>query len=211
MRAITHWVLTTFTNPAGILILAALDSTLFFWLPFGVDAATIVFSMRGGTPWWAVALLATAGSLAGAAITFWMGNKAGDAGLDRLAPARHLEAARRRIRKTTHSAALATLSVIPPPFPFTPIVLAAGALDVKGSSFFATLAACRFARFGAEAYPGAPIRAADAGLARVSDRRKRRARVPGRWLDADGVHNRPPGALAPTVEAASAGLAAHQF
>lgn len=152
MRAITHWVLTTFTNPAGILILAALDSTLFFWLPFGVDAATIVFSMRGRTPWWAVALLATAGSLAGAAITFWMGNKAGDTGLDRLAPARHLEAARRRIKKTTRSAALATLSVIPPPFPFTPIVLAAGALDVKGSSFFATLAACRFARFGAEAY-----------------------------------------------------------
>jgi membrane protein YqaA with SNARE-associated domain len=152
MRALTHWVLTTFTNPLGILILAALDSTLFFWLPFGVDAATIVFSMRGVAPWWAVALLATAGSLGGALVTFWMGIKAGDAGLERLAPARHLEAARGRIKKTTRSAALATLSLIPPPFPFTPIVLAAGALEVKGSSFFATLAACRFARFGAEAY-----------------------------------------------------------
>ena len=152
MRAITHWVLTTFTNPAGILILASLDSTLFFWVPFGVDAATIVFSMRGGTPWWAVALLATAGSLIGAVVTFWMGSKAGDAGLERLAPARHLEAARRRIRKTTHSSALATLSLLPPPFPFTPIVLAAGALDVKWSSFFTTLAGCRFLRFGTEAY-----------------------------------------------------------
>jgi membrane protein YqaA with SNARE-associated domain len=66
MRTLTQWVLTTFTNPAGILILSALDSTLFFWLPFGVDAATVVFSMRGIAPWWAVALLATGGSIAGA-------------------------------------------------------------------------------------------------------------------------------------------------
>jgi membrane protein YqaA with SNARE-associated domain len=152
MRTVTHWVLTTFTSPTGILILAALDSTLFFWLPFGVDAATIVFSMRGIAPWWAVALLATGGSLAGALITFWMGGKVGDAGLDRFASVKHLESARSRIKKTTRAAALAALSLVPPPFPFTPIVLAAGALEVKSATFFATLAACRFARFGLEAF-----------------------------------------------------------
>jgi membrane protein YqaA with SNARE-associated domain len=134
------------------LILAALDSTLFFWLPFGVDAATVVFSMRGIAPWWAVALLATAGSIAGALLTFWLGAKVGDAGLERFAPAQHLESARHRIGRTTRSAALAVLSLAPPPFPFTPIVFAAGALEVKGPTFFATLAACRFARFGVEAY-----------------------------------------------------------
>ena len=152
MRTVTHWVLTTFTNPSGILVLAALDSTLFFWLPFGVDAATIVFSMRGIAPWWAVALLATGGSIAGALITFWMGGKVGDAGLERFASAKHLEAARARIKKTTRAAALAALSLVPPPFPFTPIVLAAGALEVRSAAFFATLAACRFARFGLEAF-----------------------------------------------------------
>lgn len=152
MRTITHWVLTTFASPIGILILAALDSTLFFWLPFGIDAATIVLSMRGVAPWWAVALLATGGSVAGALITFWMGDKVGDAGLERFAPARYLASARRRIKKTTRSGALAALSLIPPPFPFTPIVLAAGALKVKAAAFFATLVACRFVRFGLEAY-----------------------------------------------------------
>jgi membrane protein YqaA with SNARE-associated domain len=152
MRTITHWVLTTFASPIGILILAALDSTLFFWLPFGIDAATIVLSMRGVAPWWAVALLATGGSVAGALITFWMGNKVGDAGLERFAPARYLASARRRIKKTTRSGALAALSLIPPPFPFTPIVLAAGALKVKAAAFFTTLVACRFVRFGLEAY-----------------------------------------------------------
>jgi membrane protein YqaA with SNARE-associated domain len=152
MRALTQWVLATFTNPAGILVLAALDSTLFFWLPFGVDAATVVFSMRGRAPWWAVALLATGGSIAGALITFWMGRRVGDAGLERFASAGNLESARRRIKKTTRSSVLASLSLVPPPFPFTPIVLAAGALDVNAGHFFATLAACRFARFGIEAY-----------------------------------------------------------
>ena len=152
MRTITHWVLTTFASPIGILILAALDSTLFFWLPFGIDAATIVLSMRGGAPWWAVALLATGGSVAGALITFWMGHKVGDAGLERFAPARYLASARRRIKKTTQSGALAALSLIPPPFPFTPIVLAAGALKVKAAAFFTALVACRFVRFGLEAY-----------------------------------------------------------
>ncbi len=151
MRSLTQWVLTTFTSPVGILILATLDSTLFFWLPFGIDAATIVFAMRGAAPWWTIALLATVGSLAGSLLTFWMGAKVGDAGLERFVTHRHLESARRRIKKSTRTTALATLSLIPPPFPFTPILLVAGALEVRGATFFTTLAACRFARFATEA------------------------------------------------------------
>lgn len=152
MRAFTQWVLATFASPVGLLILAALDSTLFFWLPFGVDAATIVLAMRGVAPWWAVAALATIGSGAGAAITFWIGVKVGDAGLERFVPAKRLEGARRRISRSANGAVLATLSLVPPPFPFTPIVLAAGTLDVKASTFFPMLFASRLLRFGAEAY-----------------------------------------------------------
>jgi membrane protein YqaA with SNARE-associated domain len=152
MRALTQWVLSTFTSPIGILIVAALDSTLFFWLPFGVDAATIVLAMRGVAPWWVVALLATAGSAAGAALTFWMGRKVGDNGIERFVPRPRLERARRRIHASTNTVALAALSLIPPPFPFTPIVLAAGALEVSRETFFAALVAGRFIRFGAEAY-----------------------------------------------------------
>jgi uncharacterized membrane protein YdjX (TVP38/TMEM64 family) len=46
---------------------------------------------------------------------------------------------------------LAALDLIPPPFPFTPFVLAAGALEVKRSTFFIALAVCRLIRFGGEA------------------------------------------------------------
>jgi membrane protein YqaA with SNARE-associated domain len=152
VRAVTQWVLSTFTSPVGLMVLAALDSTLFFWLPFGVDAATIVFAMRGVVPWWVVAFLATAGSLAGAALTFWIGARAGDSGLERFIDENRLERTRQRIRGSTSTPLLAGLSLIPPPFPFTPIVLAAGALDVRPAAFFGTLAISRFVRFAAEAY-----------------------------------------------------------
>jgi hypothetical protein len=36
----------------------------------------------------------------GALLTFWMGGKVGDAGLERFASAKHLESARQRIKAT---------------------------------------------------------------------------------------------------------------
>ena len=78
------------------------------------------------------------------------GKKIGVAGLDRWVPRRRLTQIRKRARERG-AIALAVLDLIPPPFPFTPFVLAAGALEVRMSTFFVTLAACRILRFGAEA------------------------------------------------------------
>jgi uncharacterized membrane protein YdjX (TVP38/TMEM64 family) len=65
-------------------------------------------------------------------------------------PAKRLERIRRRIRNSG-AIAIGILDLIPPPFPFTPFVLAAGALDVDRRTFFVTLTVCRLIRFGAEA------------------------------------------------------------
>src|SRR6476659_5453592 len=150
MRAISKWAIAAFANPIGIVVLAALDSTLFFSLPFGIDAVVIILAARLRETWWLVPLLATVGSVAGAALTFWMGKKIGEKGLDRwVTDERRLDRIRRRIRDKG-AIALAVLDLIPPPFPFTPFVLAAGALKVKTRMFFATLIACRLFRFGLE-------------------------------------------------------------
>lgn len=150
MRGFSHWIIALFASPGGVLALAALDSTLFFALPFGIDAAVILLSAReSGGMVWVVPLLATLGSIIGAAITFWMGAKLGEKGLDRFVPPKRLERVHRRVR-TTGAIALAVLDLIPPPFPFTFFVLAAGALEVKPRTFFVTLAVCRLARFGGE-------------------------------------------------------------
>jgi membrane protein YqaA with SNARE-associated domain len=151
MQSLTKWVLTTFTSPIGLFVLAALDSTLFFSLPFGIDAAVIILAARSDKLAWMVPLIATAGSAAGAALTFWMGTKVGEKGLDRYVPARRLEGIRGRLKKSG-AIAFGIVDLIPPPFPFTAVVLAAGALEVKTALFFVTLVVTRLMRFGVESW-----------------------------------------------------------
>jgi len=150
MRGFSHWILSLFASPIGVVVLAFLDSTLFFSLPFGIDAAVIILAARLRDLWWVVPLLATLGSVAGAALTFWMGVKIGETGLDRYVPPKRLKRIRARIRNNG-AIALALLDLVPPPFPFTPFVLAAGALQVDARLFFVTLAIARLVRFGLEA------------------------------------------------------------
>jgi membrane protein YqaA with SNARE-associated domain len=150
MHSFSRWTIALFTSPAGIVVLAALDSTLFFSLPFGIDAVVIILAARLGHSAWIVPLLATGGSIVGAALTFWMGIKIGEKGLDRYLPPRRLKKIRQRVRNRG-AIALAVLDLIPPPFPFTPFVLAAGALEVRATTFFVTLVVCRMLRFGGEA------------------------------------------------------------
>lgn len=150
MQTITRWVLGTFASPIGIVVLGALDSTIFFSLPFGIDAAVIALAARSERLAWMVPVLATVGSLVGAALTFWMGMKAGEAGLERFIPAHRLERIQKKI-KNKGAVALALLTLIPPPFPFTPFILAAGALRVRPVVFFGAMAASRLLRFGIEA------------------------------------------------------------
>jgi membrane protein YqaA with SNARE-associated domain len=134
----------------GIVVLAALDSTVFVSFPGGIDAGVIILSARGGWHAWAAPLLATAGSVTGAALSFWMGAKIGEHGLERYMSGTRLDRVKRRIHNTG-AVGMAVLDLIPPPFPFTPFLLAAGALDVDAKTFFGTLAACRLFRFGLEA------------------------------------------------------------
>jgi membrane protein YqaA with SNARE-associated domain len=150
MHGVSRWIIGLFTSPIGVFVLAALDSTIFFSLPFGIDAVVIILAARLGALAWTVPLLATSGSVAGAALSFWMGAKIGDKGLDRFLSRKRLAAVRNRVRETG-AIALAVLDLIPPPFPFTPFVLAAGALKVDATKFFVTLTACRLFRFGLEA------------------------------------------------------------
>jgi membrane protein YqaA with SNARE-associated domain len=154
MRSFSRWVLSLFLSLPGIVVLAALDSTLFFSLPFGIDAVVIILSARLRELAWLAPLLATGGSIAGAWLTFWMGVKVGERGLDRFVPTKRLQRIRARIRRGG-AVALAVLDLVPPPFPFTAFVLAAGALEVNPATFFTTLVVCRLFRFGVEAALGA--------------------------------------------------------
>ena len=134
----------------GAFLLAALDTSMLFFLPFGVDTVVIYLSARDEQFWWAYPILATAGSLVGATLTFWIGRKIGDVGLERIIPARRLERVRCRVRDKG-AIAMALPALLPPPFPLTPFILTCGALDVDKWRFFATFGTIRLLRFGIEA------------------------------------------------------------
>src|SRR6266404_9633608 len=99
MRLFSRWVIALFASPLGVFVLGALDSTLFFSLPLGIDTAVVILAARLRDLWWIAPLLATLGSLLGAALTFWMGKKIGEAGLDRWVPNKRLTHIRERVRE----------------------------------------------------------------------------------------------------------------
>jgi membrane protein YqaA with SNARE-associated domain len=134
----------------GIALLAALDTSMLFFLPFGVDAVVIYLAARNGELFWLYPILATAGSLTGAAVTFWIGKMIGDVGLERIVHQRRLERIRCRMRDRG-AVAIAIPALLPPPFPLTPFILTCGALDVDRTRFFSTFGIIRLLRFGIEA------------------------------------------------------------
>src|SRR4051812_22969581 len=125
-----------------------LDASMVFFLPLGIDFVVILMTARKPELFWLYALLATAGSTIGSAGTFWIGKKAGEKGLGRFMNTRRLDGIKARVERGTFVVAL--LALIPPPFPFTPFVLVAGAFGINGWSFLSALAGVRAFRFGIE-------------------------------------------------------------
>jgi membrane protein YqaA with SNARE-associated domain len=133
----------------GAFLMAALDNSMLFFLPFGIDALIVYLAARNRDLFWLYPLMAAAGSLVGAALTFWIGHTAGEAGLKHLVSARHLQRLQKRVR-ASGAVTLAVAALLPPPFPLTPFILTCGALAVSPWRFFTTFAIVRLARFGAE-------------------------------------------------------------
>jgi membrane protein YqaA with SNARE-associated domain len=134
----------------GAALLAALDASMLFFVPFGVDAVVIYLAARNEELFWLYPILATVGSVAGAAVTFWIGKKIGEVGLERLVSPRRLERVKCRVADTG-AVAMALAALLPPPFPLTIFILTCGALDVNRWRFFGTFAVVRLIRFGTEA------------------------------------------------------------
>jgi len=146
MRSIFDSLLSYFLTPGGVLLMGALDASLVFFLPLGIDFVVIIMAARKPELFWLYALLAATGSVIGAGATFWIGRKAGEHGLRRLVKPSTLKRVEARV---AHSAAvpIAALGAIPPPFPFTAFVLTSGACRLNPWTFLSTLAAVRLVRF----------------------------------------------------------------
>jgi len=136
-------------TPAGLVVLGALDSSLIFFLPLGIDVVLVLMTARNPNWFWAYTLAATAGSILGATVTYWLGHQAGKEGLGRWIGRSRLQRVQGQISDKA-AVGVAILGLIPPPFPFTALVLAAGAFKLDAWRFLGMLAVVRVIRFGAE-------------------------------------------------------------
>ncbi len=150
MGGLTRWLFGFFLSTWGIAVLAALDSSVLFSVPFALDAAIVVLAAQHRALFWLYPLIVIPFSLLGAGTTYWIGLKIGEEGLQHFVPRQRLKRIHHRVRNSG-AFALAALDLIPPPFPFTPVILVSGALDVAARDFFITLAGVRVIRFGGEA------------------------------------------------------------
>ena len=149
----TGWVLRIFMKMGllGLFTLSALDSS-FLVLPFGNDLLLIalVSSNRDSLVWIAYVIVSAIGSLVGVFIIDLIMRKAGESGLERFVSKKRIEKLKAKLEnKAGVSLFIATL--IPPPFPFTPAVMTASALQSPRGEMLIAVFLGRLLRFGIEA------------------------------------------------------------
>jgi membrane protein YqaA with SNARE-associated domain len=147
------WILRFFRRLGvfGLFLLSALDSS-FLVLPFGNDLLLIalVSSNRNRLIWIVYAVVSAIGSVAGVFVVDLIMRKAGEKGLERFVSHRRVEKLKSKLKnKAGITVFIATL--IPPPFPFTPAVMTASALQTPRGKLLTAVFCGRLIRFGAEA------------------------------------------------------------
>lgn len=135
----------------GLFVMSALDSS-FLVLPFGNDLLLIalVSSNRESFMWIVYVLVSAIGSLVGVFIVDLIMRKAGESGLERFVSRKRIDKLKAKLEnKAGVSVFIATL--IPPPFPFTPVVMTASALQSPRGELLIAVFLGRLLRFGIEA------------------------------------------------------------
>jgi membrane protein YqaA with SNARE-associated domain len=135
----------------GLFLLSALDSSFLFF-PFGNDVLLIalVSSERSSVTWIVYVLMSAIGSVLGVYLVDLVMRKTGEKGLETFVGPNRLEQLRAKIEdKAFITVLVATL--MPPPFPFTPVVMTASSLQIPRTKLFGAVLVGRLIRFTAEA------------------------------------------------------------
>jgi membrane protein YqaA with SNARE-associated domain len=134
----------------GLIVLGLVDNSV-IPLPGSMDALTIVLAAAHKEPWWYYAIMATIGSLVGGYLTYRLGAKGGKETLER-------KVSKKRAAKIYSIFerygfwSIAIGAVCPPPVPFVPFLIAAGAMHYPRRNFLGALALGRGVRYTLAAY-----------------------------------------------------------
>ena len=133
----------------GLFAIALLDSAL-IPLPGGPDAVMLLLSAQSPARMPLYALGATAGSVLGCVILYYISKRAGRRALEKFPPQKRARVKELVDRYDVLSVLVA--SVLPPPFPFKLFVITAGVFRLSLVRFAAAVAVGRAFRFFLEGY-----------------------------------------------------------
>jgi membrane protein YqaA with SNARE-associated domain len=134
-------------GPFGLLLLSALDSS-FLVMPLGNDLLLVALVTSSGGSWITIAyvMTAAAGSMLGVLSVDVLMRTAGEKGLARFVRKKQIRKIKSRMDK--HAGwALFLAALIPPPFPFTAVVMTASSLQYSRKKLLSLVFAGRLLRF----------------------------------------------------------------
>jgi membrane protein YqaA with SNARE-associated domain len=146
------WAKLRHLGPIGEVALGIADASV---IPTPGSLDILIILLVGGEPqhWWIYVLAATIGSTIGGYITYGIGKKGGQIELEKRIP-------EKKLKKVYHwsekygMGAVAVPALLPPPFPLSPFLLAAGAMEVPKKKFLSAYAVGRLVRYSIVALLG---------------------------------------------------------
>lgn len=149
MRHLTGALLAFFLKAGGpgLLVLGILDSS-FLFAPLGNDVLVIATtaSHRSIPKMLYYAAMSTAGSVLGCLLVDLIFRKAGEEGLGKHVPRKRLAYIKNKVNRSA-AWALVVASLAPPPFPFTPFIMAAASLGYPRKRLLTLVGLSRIVRF----------------------------------------------------------------
>jgi membrane protein YqaA with SNARE-associated domain len=145
LLAVSIWQQLRSMGGPGLVLLGIADNSV-IPLTGSMDVLTIWLAARHHEPWPYYALMATLGAVIGGYITYALARKGGKEAMER-------KLSRRRATQVSKAfarwgfAAVAVPALMPPPFPFVPFLLAAGAMQYSPKKFLGALTLGRGVRY----------------------------------------------------------------
>jgi membrane protein YqaA with SNARE-associated domain len=143
--AVSMWQYLRRMGGPGLVLLGIADNSV-IPLTGSMDVLTIWLAARHREPWPYYAFMATLGAVVGGYITYALARKGGKEAMER-------KLSRKRAAQFSKAfarwgfAAVAIPALMPPPFPFVPFLLAAGAMQYSPKKFLIALTVGRGVRY----------------------------------------------------------------
>lgn len=137
------WLLR-FGGP-GLIVVGLIDNSL-IPIPGGMDVSVVLLTAHHRAWWPYYAAMATVGALIGGYLTYRLARKGGKEGLEKKIGKKRADKVYKKFEKGGFSTVFIG-SILPPPFPMVPVLMAAGIMQYSRGKFLTALGLGRAVRF----------------------------------------------------------------